>query len=324
MNSQVTVSIRPALSNDASQLSEVAFRSKAYWPYDDSFLEMCKDDLTISPERAASGFVLVAELEGRIVGFYSFDSSTNPPEMNNLFVSPDLIGRGVGFQLWNHAIEFARSKGWNHFVMDADPYAAEKFYYKVGCYKIGEVESTVLKGRFIPKLRFDIPEFGRSATTIEIRVATENDVPGIRRAIRSSIEGLAAKDYPDDIIQSWGADTPKAQEKQKAAIREGKELTWVAVQNEKIVGFSAFSPETEELRAVYVAAEVARRGVGTKLLKYVEKHARELGLSSLKMHSSITAAPFYTYHGYSTLGEITHTLTTGAKMTAVEMRKRLV
>lgn len=155
----MNITIRPAITTDASKLSDIAFRSKAYWPYDPSFIEQCREDLTISPERAGSGRIFVAESEEAIVGFYSFSiESTSSPEMNNLFVSPDFIGKGIGFQLWEHAINFARSNGWDHFVMDADPYAAEKFYYKVGCRKIGEIESTVLKGRFIPKLRFDIPK----------------------------------------------------------------------------------------------------------------------------------------------------------------------
>jgi adenylate kinase family enzyme/N-acetylglutamate synthase-like GNAT family acetyltransferase len=162
-------------------------------------------------------------------------------------------------------------------------------------------------------------QFGSIHT--QIRIATDEDVSGIRKVIRSSIEGLAHKDYPEEIIQSWGADTPRAQEKQKLAIRESKELTWVAIQDGKVVGFSAFSPQTQELRAVYVCANVARQGLGSILLEQVEKKARELGLSSLKMHSSITAVPFYKHHGYSTLNEIVHTLGTGAKMTAVEMRK---
>jgi hypothetical protein len=38
--------------------------------------------------------------------------------------------------------------------MDADPFAAAKFYFKVGCVKVGETESTVLKGRLLPRLRY--------------------------------------------------------------------------------------------------------------------------------------------------------------------------
>ncbi len=156
-----------------------------------------------------------------------------------------------------------------------------------------------------------------------IREASEDDVPGIRKAIRSSIEGLAAKDYPKEVLDSWGTDTEKTREKQKAAIRDGKELTWVAVKDGKIVGFSAFSPQTKELRALYVAVEVARQGVGTTLLKAVEDRAKSLGLAKLTMHSSLTAAPFYQRHGYTSLAEETHTLSTGVTMKAVAMAKTL-
>jgi putative acetyltransferase len=156
-----------------------------------------------------------------------------------------------------------------------------------------------------------------------IRIASEEDVPGIRKAVRSSIEGIAAKDYPREVTNSWGADTPKARDQQRKAINEGNEFTWVAVKDGIIVGFSAFNPKTEELRAVYVAAEVAKSGVGTALLKTLEAKARELKLSKLTMHSSLTAEPFYRKHGYQKLGEITHTLSTGVQMKAVAMAKNL-
>lgn len=157
---------------------------------------------------------------------------------------------------------------------------------------------------------------------INFRVAIETDVPGIRRVIRSAVEGIAAKEYPPEVIVSWGLDNEKTRIKQQELIRNDEELTWVACRGEAIVGFSAFSPKTEELRAVYIAVEVARMGVGSKLLELVETKAKELGLSKLTMHSSLTAAPFYERHGYSHEGEIIHTLATGVKMKAVAMQKQ--
>lgn len=156
-----------------------------------------------------------------------------------------------------------------------------------------------------------------------IRIASEEDVPGIRKAVRSSIEGIAAKDYPKEVTDSWGADTPKARERQRKAICEGIEVTWVAVKDGIIVGFGAFNPKTEELRAVYVAAAAAKSGVGTALLNAIEEKARELGVSKLTMHSSLTAEPFYQKHGYQKLDEITHTLSTGVQMRAIAMTKSL-
>lgn len=159
---------------------------------------------------------------------------------------------------------------------------------------------------------------------ILIRVASEIDVPGIRRAIRSSIEGLAVKDYSEDILQSWGVDNERAREKQRSAIRDGRELTWVAVNGDTIVGFSALSPATAELRAVYVTAEVARKGIGTLLLQEVEAKARSLGLARLHMHSSLTAVPFYERYGYVNLGEQIHTLGSGVQMRSISMAKTLL
>jgi putative acetyltransferase len=160
------------------------------------------------------------------------------------------------------------------------------------------------------------------STLLLLRIATPDDVPGIRRAVRSSIEGIAAKDYPEEVIRSWGADTEKSRDQQRRAILEGREKTWVAIQNGNIIGFAAYDPGNEELRAVYVAAEVSRLGIGTLLLDRVESQAKTFGISAFKMHSSITAAPFYKYHGYSVDNEIIHTLSTGVKMKAVSMSKK--
>lgn len=156
---------------------------------------------------------------------------------------------------------------------------------------------------------------------ITYRIATVEDVPEIRKVIRSSIENLASKDYSPEIIQSWGVDNEASRTKQIEAIRNGIELTWVAVQRSKIIGFSAIALKTAELRAVYVSAEVVRHKVGTKLLELVESEAKKLGIKELTMHSSLTAKSFYEYHGYKDLGDVMHTLSTGVQMRSIKMSK---
>jgi len=160
-----------------------------------------------------------------------------------------------------------------------------------------------------------------SSPPIHIRLATEDDVAAIRKVIRSAIEGLAARDYPPEVIKSWGPDTAQAREKQKEAIRTHSEITWVAIFDDQIVGFAALAPKQKKLRAVYVAAEASRLGIGSALLKCVETKAKELGLDELSMHSSLTAVPFYEHHGYAKNGETLHTLASGDQMKAVAMEK---
>jgi putative acetyltransferase len=89
----------------------------------------------------------------------------------------------------------------------------------------------------------------------------------------------------------------------------------------RIAGFGAIVGANNELRAMYVAAAFGRRGVGSALLRELERLAKERGCGELHMHSSLTAAPFYVQHGYQDLGRADHTLSSGEKMACVRMRK---
>jgi putative acetyltransferase len=159
--------------------------------------------------------------------------------------------------------------------------------------------------------------------TVGIRVATEDDVPEIRRVIRSAILGLASRDYPPEVLENWGASSPAAVTRQQQAIRESRELTWVAVTGNTIVGFSALDPQQCVVRAVYVAVDAARSGIGTRLLGAVEEKARALRIARLTLDSSLNAEPFYRHHGYISLGECMHVLATSVRMRAVRMEKIL-
>jgi GNAT superfamily N-acetyltransferase len=147
--------IRSATEDEATILTDLAMRSKAYWPYDRDFLQKCRPALEIDVAAIADGLVHVITNAGQILGYYAFSRSKEIPDMVAFFVDPKWIGKGLGNKLWNHAVEFCRAQKWTFFQLEADPYAAEKFYYKVGCKKIGEVESTVKAGRMLPLLRFD-------------------------------------------------------------------------------------------------------------------------------------------------------------------------
>lgn len=152
------LTIRAGNSSDALELSNLAIRAKAHWPYDEQFIRDCADDLRVSAERSGGGLIFVGEEDGAIVGFYGFGTDTSSPEMTHLFVDPKRIGKGVGKMLWYDAINFASSQGWKSFEVLADPYAAENFYLPMGCKKIGEVDSSIRPGRKLPLLRFDCSE----------------------------------------------------------------------------------------------------------------------------------------------------------------------
>jgi predicted GNAT family acetyltransferase len=149
---------REANLNDLNALSNLALRSKAYWDYNSSFIESCREDLTITPERLDKGNIQVAlGSSGETLGFYSF-LDEDEPAMDFLFIEPELIGKGIGKKLWLDALRYAEAKGWSSFSICADPFASENFYLKVGCEQIGEIESSVSKGRMLPLLRYRLRE----------------------------------------------------------------------------------------------------------------------------------------------------------------------
>lgn len=148
--------IRLAVFSEVKLLSQLSMRSKAYWPYDQEFIRDCEDDLRLDPRHFKNEMVCVHEINGKISGYYAFCESDGESEMIALFVEPELVGSGIGHKLWKHSIDFAKKQRWSHFKVVADPYAAEKFYLKLGCKQIGEIKSPVREGRVLPLLQFDV------------------------------------------------------------------------------------------------------------------------------------------------------------------------
>jgi putative acetyltransferase len=72
-----------------------------------------------------------------------------------------------------------------------------------------------------------------------------------------------------------------------------------------------------------VDPQAARQGVGSALVKEMERIARDRGLPHLELHASLNAEPFYTALGYEALAREDHVLRSGLRMAAVKMRKNL-
>ena len=150
--------IRKARSGEGQFLTELALRSKAHWSYDKDFIEDCREELTLDPVHIENELVYVCEIDDTIVGYFAFEVVGRQAEMIALFVEPDYIGKGIGLMLWNHAVVVAKEKGWAKFKIVADPYAAERFYLKMGCIQVAELESSLRKGRKLPVLRYNLKD----------------------------------------------------------------------------------------------------------------------------------------------------------------------
>lgn len=160
MSSDHDLVLRTARTYESSALSELALRSKGHWGYSADFLEACRAELTVTPQRCASGAVTVAVRGDRILGFHVLEGEPPDGELAALFVDSDVIGTGVGGRLLRHALGSAVRQGFRTLVLEADP-GAESFYVRHGAVRIGEVASGSIPGRVLPHLRFELTTLRR-------------------------------------------------------------------------------------------------------------------------------------------------------------------
>ena len=81
-------------------------------------------------------------LDGVPVAFYTLQEKDGCAWIENLWVLPDLIGKGIGKKLFLHALELARQRGYKTLRLEADPNAVG-FYEKMGMLKVDEHHSEV-------------------------------------------------------------------------------------------------------------------------------------------------------------------------------------
>ncbi len=84
----------------------------------------------------------MVELDERPVGFYTLLDQKGIAWLENLWVTPEQIGKGIGRMLFQHAEKLASQRGYKTLQLEADPNAAG-FYEKMGMYKVGEHRSEV-------------------------------------------------------------------------------------------------------------------------------------------------------------------------------------
>ena len=148
--------IRRALPEEAATLSQIALSAKAYWGYPERWLEIWKPQLTFRPADFEENESWVAEIDGQPAAFYTLQEKDGSAWLENLWVTPALIGKGVGKTLFLHAVQTARGRGYKALRLEADPNALG-FYEKMGMSKIGEQQSEgVDQPRVLPIMEMEL------------------------------------------------------------------------------------------------------------------------------------------------------------------------
>ena len=147
--------IRPASVEDADTLTKIALDAKRYWGYPEQWIKHWESDLTISRDFIRDNHVYVAEKDGHIQGFYALCVTGNKAELEHMWVTPELIGTGLGKELFLDAMDRATTLKVREIEISADPNAAG-FYERMGASQIGETEASIDgQVRKLPRLRIE-------------------------------------------------------------------------------------------------------------------------------------------------------------------------
>jgi len=158
MNSPL--SFRRASASDAKALSSLAMRSKALWGYDEAFMDLCVEELTVTPDMIASREVWIAASDAEAaspIGFYTLILPDQPSEQADLgelflfFAEPAAKGTGVGGKMWRHMEAQLLAHDLKGVAFDADPFA-EGFYQHMGAKIVGRSPSGSIPGRTLARM----------------------------------------------------------------------------------------------------------------------------------------------------------------------------
>ncbi len=152
-----------------------------------------------------------------------------------------------------------------------------------------------------------------------IRAAVASDVPEIAAVHASAIRDVCGHVYEPSQIQAWVSG--KSAQGYLRALAERQ--VFIALRDDRVVGFSELDPKTGEVFAVYVRPDCLRQGVGGGLLKTLETCAVEHALTRLHLHATLNAISFYEANGYVLDAMASFPLRADASLTCARMHKQL-
>jgi putative acetyltransferase len=98
--------------------------------------------------------------------------------------------------------------------------------------------------------------------------------------------------------------------------------SYVAVCDDRVIGFSSLDVHQGELDYLYVDPEFAGQGIARRLTARVEREAVRNGLEDLALTASINALPAYERLGYHRVSNFEKTIR-GVPIPCVRMTKHL-
>lgn len=150
----VEICIRPVEPDEGERLREIAIAAKSHWGYDLDRVQEWAAMGDFSPAGLRQKDVYVAAVEGIPVGWAAAIDQADVWWLDDLWIAPDWMGKGIGSRLFNHAAEQGRAAGAHRMEWEAEPNALG-FYEQMGGRHLRDSEPGVW-GRVNPVMGIDL------------------------------------------------------------------------------------------------------------------------------------------------------------------------
>jgi len=174
------------------------------------------------------------------------------------------------------------------------------------------------------KFLFDGIQSCKAFATVLYRAALSRDAEALLRTRRESVLSHSGEKYSRLILEAWAPKTDATSILQESeALKNPDRISLVAEIQGNIVGFCTIGIAEGLLKQCYVLPPYRGMGIARELVIRVEDIAREKGLASLRLSSSLIALDFYQKQGYRELHSYNYDLGNDLQMPCIMMEKIL-
>lgn len=145
--------ISRALPTDALQLKAIAVAAKAHWGYPADWMARWTTLFQVTEEALAHQQAYKAVVDQTIMGWHCVIIRQPVAILDDLWVAPAFMGKGIGRALFDHARHMAQQQGAVRLEIEADPNAVG-FYQHMGATIVGEIQSGM--GRTLPLMEVSL------------------------------------------------------------------------------------------------------------------------------------------------------------------------
>lgn len=175
----------------------------------------------------------------------------------------------------------------------------------------------------------------------KIRAAIAADIPALENLIARSGIGLSAGFYTPEQAEAithdvFGVDSQLVQDGTYFAIEDGGRIVACGGWSKRSTPFGGdahktapdrlLDPATEaaKIRAFFVDPDMARRGLGSMLMRHCTEHALAAGFTSLELTATMPGVPLYTAHGFAPVHAVNLALSGGRVAVPLTLMRKAI